>query len=210
MTEWDWAFALGKSATAASENDSHESTELQWSNHYQDAKNVAMQENRPLVIVVNDSSDSTYEDKLDPETKQTLLEEKFELVKVDTSTDYGHKVATALEINEFPYTIITKNDASEIVLSRAGHLSKHDWRVALAKSLETEDKRPVEKQVTQLIAKVQPITATYVAQAAPVPAVTHTATLFQPAPPAANLVFSASPSMFFANQRSFGSCSGST
>lgn len=145
MTVWDWAFALGKSLDSIGGR-TDEPNKLHWSSHYDDAKRLAMEAKRPLLVVIEKATESDFEKNLDCELKGFLLQKNFQLVRVDADSEYGCKVATAFGATKFPYTVVTKSDASEIVFRRSGEMAKRHWRKAFAKCFDQEMERPTKNR----------------------------------------------------------------
>ena len=115
--------------------------ELKWKKHYDSAKVEAQKSKRPLVVVI-DKPDSKKEKidetKLTNQDREKITKEKFELVRVDATTDYGKKVAAAFGATRFPYTAVTDDKSKRIVFRKQGQMSKNDWTLALAKSGKTK------------------------------------------------------------------------
>ena len=182
MTDQDWDVALRNGA------------ELQWSNRYHGAVNVATngarKTKRPLVLVIENTNTrkSTFEDNLDSESKKYLVENQFELVKVDAKTKHGYKLAKTVGAGKLPLVLVTKSDASEVVFRRSGQMSKHDWKNALAKSFVPAE-RPSKRLSVAVVAKKQtktkqaaePSTASRAVKASKV-ATAETASVYTAAP----------------------------
>ena len=125
-------------------------TQLKWHRHYDMAKAVAQRAKRPLVVVIEkpDSAAEKIDDsKLTGKDRAKLTREKFELVRVDATTDYGKKVAAAFGARKFPYTAVTDQKSVRIVYRKAGQMSPKDWTLALARS--TGDRLGQQRTVVQ-------------------------------------------------------------
>ena len=85
------------------------SKELKWSNHYAKAKDAARTANRPLLVVIENSKDPAQRfaaERLAANEKQRQLMRRFELCKVDVSTEYGKRVAQAYNADILPLSLI--------------------------------------------------------------------------------------------------------
>lgn len=111
---------------------------LEWKNHYDSAKRTAQAVKRPLVVVIEDDKEKIDEDSLRGKSERILLQERFQLVRVDANTAYGRKVALAFGAKKLPYTAVTDEQSQRIVFRKAGPMSKSDWTLALAESVKTQ------------------------------------------------------------------------
>ena len=160
MTLVQLAFVLlTVTSTSVTTNANHE---LHWKSHYGTAKRSAQAAKRPLVVVIENSaqtSDKIDVKSLDGESREKLATEDFELVRVDAKTEYGKRVARAFGVQDFPYTAVTDDVSERIVFRKSGPMSQSDWTVALAKSAETK-KLVSEWVVVQnpaVMSEVQPV-----------------------------------------------------
>ena len=110
--------------------------------HYGQALQSARSHGRPLVLVMQDSSDPHHplqqikqvSDKVDRE-----LLDQFELCRVDVTTPHGKKTARAFGAEKFPYTVLIGNKGKKIVFRRAGPMAPEDWQNTLASHQTTQD-----------------------------------------------------------------------
>lgn len=125
------------SSTLLAKTDGAKQLELKWRRHYDSAKVEAQKAKRPLVVVIekpDSSQEKIDETKLTPKDRKKIATEKFELVRVDATTDYGKRVAKAFGARKFPYTAVTDKQSVKIVFRKEGQMSQKDWTLALAKS----------------------------------------------------------------------------
>ncbi len=106
-------------------------SELKWSNHYAQAKTSAAQQQRPLLVVLENSTDPA--GKLDQErlSSQADLLKQYELCRMDVNTAYGKKVAAAFGATDFPFTAITDKSAKFITYRGDGNLSTEQLQQVL-------------------------------------------------------------------------------
>ena len=79
--------------------------DLEWSDHYANAKVQAAAEHRPLLVVLEDSADPSgrfNENGLANDETQVELLQHYRLCRMDVKTDYGKRVAAAFGAKEFP------------------------------------------------------------------------------------------------------------
>lgn len=108
---------------------SNSSNELAWSSNYGQAKSEAKAAQRPLLIVMEDPSKP--ETRLDQQASDSELLQKYQLCRIDVTTEYGKKVAKAFNATEFPYTACTDKTASFITFRGAGKMSVEGWKSVL-------------------------------------------------------------------------------
>lgn len=98
-----------------------------WTADYGNALKKARAADRPLLVVLDDpaSPDQRLDQILD--RSQSELLEKFELCRVDVTTEYGKKIATVFRATEFPYTVVTDRAAQRVLLRRVGRITAPDW-----------------------------------------------------------------------------------
>ena len=143
-------FVILASALARSE-----STAITWKTHYGQAKRIAQAAKRPLLVVIEDSNQAENrinENTLDTTSREKLVHQDFELVRVDASTEYGKRVAQAFGVRRFPYTAVTDRASRRIVFRKSGPMSKSDWTVALARSSTA-----VTGPTSQPVLQIQPV-----------------------------------------------------
>lgn len=122
---------------------------LEWKKHYEVAKQSAQAAKRPLVVVIEDPSTEQKldEDSLSDDSRDILLKEDFELVRVNATTEYGKRVARAFGAKKLPYIAVTDEMSNRIVFRKAGRMSKTDWTLALAESVKTKGMESVAAEV---------------------------------------------------------------
>jgi hypothetical protein len=114
-------------------------SDLEWATHYGQARKSAQQDQRPLLIVLEDPEKpaAKFDDlKLASKAGQKQLLENYKLCRVDVSTPYGKKVKEAFRANELPYTAITDKSAQFITFRGGGDMQPNDWTAALSKHKE--------------------------------------------------------------------------
>ena len=99
-----------------------------WLEDYGTALQVARLTQRPLLVVLENPHDKNqrWGDVSDDERLAGLLS-KFELCRVDVTTDYGKQVAASYGATKFPYTAITDNRCRSVVFRGAGKASPEIW-----------------------------------------------------------------------------------
>ena len=118
---------------------------LQWNKNYGQSKRVAQAAKRPMLLVLEDPKQRKKldETKLSKNERTILTKEKFELCRVDVTTDYGKRVAQAFGAKTFPYTVVTDDASKNIVYRKPGPMSQSDWTLALAKPRRTLTSQPI-------------------------------------------------------------------
>ena len=99
-----------------------------WLDDYGTALQVARLTQRPLLVVLENphEKDQRLGEVADDERLAGLLS-KFELCRVDVTTDYGKQVAEAYGATTFPYTAITDRRCRSVVFRGAGKASPEIW-----------------------------------------------------------------------------------
>ena len=114
-------------------------SELEWSNHYANAKVQAASEHRPLLVVLEDSANPQGrfdERSLASRDSQVELLQHYRLCRMDVTTDYGKRVASAFGAKQFPFTAITDKSAQYITFQVNGAMSAEQWEQTLASRRE--------------------------------------------------------------------------
>jgi hypothetical protein len=107
---------------------------LEWSDHYANAKVQAAAQQRPLLVVLENSGDPAGRfnpDQLAADEAQAELLGHFQLCRMDVTTDYGKRVAAAFGASKFPFTAITDKSARYITFQAAGAMSPEQWKETL-------------------------------------------------------------------------------
>lgn len=110
---------------------------LSWNQNYGKSKQIAQATKRPMLLVLEDSTKKNQridESTLTTKERTILSKDKFELCRVDVTTDYGKRVAKAFGAKVFPYTVVTDDVSKRIVFRKPGQMSNKDWTLALAKT----------------------------------------------------------------------------
>lgn len=154
MTIVHVAFGLMVLAASSATTNSGTQKNLEWKKHYEVAKQRAQAAKRPLVVVIEDptTEQKLDEESLGDESREILLKEDFELVRVNARTNYGKRVAQAFGAKRLPYTAVTNEMSNRIVFRKAGRMSKTDWTLALAESVKTKgmvSETPVSVKTSQ-------------------------------------------------------------
>lgn len=151
------ALAAGLTADAPTAND--------WHADYGDALTQTKQENQPLLIVLEDSSDASksFDPSLLNAEGGALPLESYALCRIDASTEYGKKVAEGFKVTEFPHVAIIDQSGSVILRRVKGEVSKAEMLSVLLKHQNGQrvgqTRYTVAKPVVSTpVATVQPIT----------------------------------------------------
>jgi hypothetical protein len=128
--------------------------ELEWSNHYADAKKQAAAEQRPLLVVLEDASNPAGrfdQDNLASQEKQLEMLQNYRLCRMDVNTAYGKRVAEAFGANQFPFTAITDKSAQFVKFRTAGAMTPQQWEQTLStqQSDATVQRVDASKIITQ-------------------------------------------------------------
>jgi hypothetical protein len=118
--------ALGMLATSADAP--------QWHTDYGKALKETRSENRPLLVVIDNTKDKEQqvdEALLDGQGESKLA--SYELCRVDASSEYGQKVAKAFKAEKFPYVAIIDKQGEVILHSQSGAVSETSWNAMLEK-----------------------------------------------------------------------------
>lgn len=124
--------------------------ELEWSAHYANAKAEAAAKQRPLLVVLEDSSNPAGQfkaDELATQGQQVELLKKYELCRMDVNTAYGKKVAEAFNATEFPLTVVTDRTANFITYRADGALDTEQWQSMLAVQIS----KPVRVETAKVV-----------------------------------------------------------
>ena len=88
-----------------------------------------------------DPQEAVETEQLDTNGDQGELLGNYQLCHVDTSTEYGKKVAEAFRAKEFPFTAIIDKTGSIVLTKKEGQLSqrrmgKHVSQVSIGRAIE--------------------------------------------------------------------------
>ncbi len=108
--------------------------DLEWSDHYANAKVQAAAEHRPLLVVLENSEDPNgrLDDVLVNDETEVELLQHYRLCRMDVKTDYGKRVAAAFGAKKFPFTAITDSSAQYITFQSGGVMTAEQWKQTLA------------------------------------------------------------------------------
>jgi hypothetical protein len=125
-------------------------SELEWSDHYANAKVQAAAEHRPLLVVLEDSANPQGrfdQQGLASQDSQVELLNHFRLCRMDVKTEYGKRVAEAFGAKQFPFTAITDKSAQYITFQAGGTMSADQWQQTLATRKDGELVSPSVQRV---------------------------------------------------------------
>ena len=108
--------------------------EQTWSDHYANSKAEAAAEQRPLLVVLENSADPAgkfEQTQLAPTGENAELLKNFRLCRMDVTTEYGKRVADAFGAKAFPFTAITDKSAKYVNVRLAGAVSNGLWSQTL-------------------------------------------------------------------------------
>lgn len=121
--------------------------ELQWSDHYADAKKQAAAEQRPLLVVLEDSTSPAGQfdqNNLASQEKQVAMLQNYQLCRMDVNTPYGKLVAEAYGAKTFPFTAITDHGARVVKFRGSGAMTPQQWEQTLVKQQQPESVQRVD------------------------------------------------------------------
>ena len=105
-----------------------------WHYDYSKAYREAQTENKPLLVVFENSSDPQQRfqqvSATKTESSQQLLS-NYVLCRLDVSTEYGQYWAERFRTTSVPYAVITDKAMGRIVFRKAGRFSGTDWETTL-------------------------------------------------------------------------------
>ena len=109
-------------------------TDLEWNDNYGEAKRIAAQKKMPVVVLLEDPSNpatSFNEKELASDPQQVKLLQKYQLCRIDVTSNYGKSVAKSFKATRFPYTIMLDRSASFITLRRSDKMTPNQWASSL-------------------------------------------------------------------------------
>jgi len=125
-----WIASLLAAATLATSSPSGP----QWNCDYGDALDSTRATARPLLIVLESSSDGSSQflpARFAPDETGEELLKPYELCRIDVDTSYGQRVADAFKVTQFPYTAIIDRAGQKIIYHKSGQLSTLEWAATL-------------------------------------------------------------------------------
>lgn len=110
---------------------SHASATVQWQADYGKALEATRHDDHPLLVVIDDSKNeqSKIDAKLLSEHKQLL--QKYQLCRVDVSTEYGKRVAERFGATKFPHTTIIDKTGKVVLFKKRGQIAEQEWKSVL-------------------------------------------------------------------------------
>lgn len=112
-------------------------SKIQWQKNLKTAQKLAIQQNKPLMIVFG-ASWCTYCHKLDRETfgdkrVSTIVEQEF--IPVHLDFDKEHKIAKILDVERLPCTVFLTPQA-DLLLRTEGYANVKDFQTTMSAVLE--------------------------------------------------------------------------
>ncbi len=107
-----------------------------WMDDYGAALRQAEAEGRPLLVVIGNPGDQravTHLATLRNDPRADKLLAPYKLCRIDTSTDYGQRVAKAFRATSFPHTVVIDNTASVKLFKHTGEMTAADWQTTLVR-----------------------------------------------------------------------------
>ncbi|MDA0661186.1 MAG: hypothetical protein O3C60_20485, partial [Planctomycetota bacterium] len=108
---------------------------LAWSGDYGKALAMARASGKPLIVLIEKSDDPSHSvdvAKTFSAGDQEGVTAKFELCRVDASTQYGQELAKSFGVYQFPFTAVSTRDGTRIAYRRQGPITSDQLRSALA------------------------------------------------------------------------------
>lgn len=110
--------------------------DLFWVDDYADALDATKALEKPLLIVIDEPSDSKKRSphvQIAPEKEKAELMENYVLCHVDATTEYGNRVAGCFSVKQYPFTAIIDRTGKWIIYKNAGRMDDSDWVATLDK-----------------------------------------------------------------------------
>ena len=109
----------------------------QWNTNYKSALMAARNNHKPLVVVLENTKDpdeALSQSTLELDENVASLLGKYELCRIDVSTEYGQKIANAFGASEFPFTAISDTNCKVIRHRNVGRPTVQVWKQILAQN----------------------------------------------------------------------------
>lgn len=103
----------------------------QWESDYGKALEQVRADDKPLLVVVEKPGQAVDEALMETESDGAL--QKYDLCRVDASTEYGQKVADAFKAKSFPYVAFIDKTGSVVLHSHQGKITESTWNSSLTK-----------------------------------------------------------------------------
>ncbi len=107
---------------------------VEWQSDYGKALEATRADDRPLLVVLDvpgDEKKSVETDQVKPDGEQADLLAKYQLCRIDASTEYGKRVAEVFKANKFPFTAIIDKTGSVVLTKKQGQLTDDEWNQTL-------------------------------------------------------------------------------
>jgi hypothetical protein len=124
--------------------------ESPWLADYGVALRQARLERLPLLVVLENpdlDGGRITQIKHTAEGEQDSLLARYKLCRIDVSSEYGHAVAKAFKVSQFPYTAIIDNTGSVQIFRKTGAFSAGQWSATLVRY--QDGKRPTPPVYTR-------------------------------------------------------------
>lgn len=107
---------------------------VEWQADYGKALAATRADDRPLLVVLdvpNDAKKAVEKDQVKTDGDQANLLAKYQLCRIDASTEYGQRVAKVFKANKFPFTAIIDKTGSVVLTKKQGQLTDAEWNETL-------------------------------------------------------------------------------
>lgn len=103
----------------------------QWESDYGKALEQVRADDRPLLVVLDKPGEEVDAKLLSAKDDKTLS--KYDLCRVDVSTEYGQKVAKAFGAKSFPHVAFVDKTGAVVLHTHQGKISADTWNSSLTK-----------------------------------------------------------------------------
>lgn len=100
---------------------------VDWIDDYGTALEAARAADRPLLVLLEHSDAAVKA----AETSEADLLQNYVVCRVDVSTTYGKRVATAFKASLFPHTAVIDKKGKRILYRKSGDFTQDDWKQML-------------------------------------------------------------------------------
>ena len=116
-------------------------TPVEWQADYGKALAATRTDDRPLLVVLDDPSDTQATVEGEQLTVKGLT--SYRLCRIDSSTEYGQKVAKVFNADKFPFTAIIDKTGSVVLHKKQGQSTDAEWNETLTSYKMGERPQPV-------------------------------------------------------------------
>ncbi|TWT38119.1 hypothetical protein KOR34_30870 [Posidoniimonas corsicana] len=102
-----------------------------WESDYGKALEQVRSDDRPLLVVLDKPGEEVDAKLLSAKDDKTL--QKYDLCRIDASTEYGKKVAAAFNAKTFPHVAFVDKTGEVVLHTHKGKISKDAWNASLTK-----------------------------------------------------------------------------